>query len=177
MQLIQRIQVETFPAPPEFTAYTYIFGSLPTAQVVSAILSFQSFAVSDIPSTYGGQLYLSKGTAEGQVSLQFTGGYLGSHDSFNDTVQPFLDTLPPPTNTTTIVQANWIEGLAAWVFLPLNTSTSVDFSAAQYMKSIITPEDDPMTEAALQSFVSYFATEGFSSDLVRCTFPFSYSHF
>jgi len=130
--------------------------------------SFQSFAVSGIPSTLGGELFLNKGRARGQVAVEFFGGYWGSHATLNQTVKPFLSTMPTPDKSSSVLQGNWFQGLQSWVVSPLNTSTGYDFPETFYAKSVLTPQNNLLTNASIEAFMTHLATEGY--DQAVCTY-------
>lgn len=134
---------------------------IPTAS--NAFIEFQSWVLSGLlPIEFGGELIMLKGSAYGQIELGFFGDYFGSWDSFNDTVNPYLSQLPTPESTN-ITQGSWIEILAATAVGNLNTTTQPDASDTFYAKSLMAPEDVPLTNASMVAVVTYLAEVGFNN--------------
>jgi len=71
-----------------------------------------------------------------------------------------------PDNTSSLVQGNWFEGLQSWVYLPLNTSLAPDVKDTFYAQSVLTPQDDLLTNDSIKSFVTYLAEDGYDTETV-----------
>ncbi|KAF5345995.1 hypothetical protein D9758_013863 [Tetrapyrgos nigripes] len=155
--------IQTFPAPSSATIFNYGW-TLDISDASKALSNWQSFVDTDIPPEFGGELVLSKGPSYGQVQLSFFGAYWGSFDTFNSTIAPFKDTLPIVPQSQSVTSGNWFEGLEALVFGALNTSSASETRDTFYAKSLLTPEEVPMTEDAVGAFITYLGTEGFSSN-------------
>ncbi|KAJ6474680.1 glucooligosaccharide oxidase [Mycena vitilis] len=161
--IVTSIEVKTFAAPPSATAFKYQWDSLNITVAVTAIASFQTFAL-NIPQELGAELVFSPVTSdsESQVSLQLTGAYYDSASKFHATIAPYLDKLPSPSNTT-ISPGSYIDSVAFFAGQSLNT-TAPDVPDNFYTKSIMTPSASPMSDAAIHAFVTYMAVNGSQSD-------------
>ncbi|KAK0240537.1 hypothetical protein EDD85DRAFT_788572 [Armillaria nabsnona] len=115
--------------------------------------------------TLGLELRLLRGNIVGNLSMQLDGAYFGSHESFTEIIQPYLDTLPP-SGLTAITQGNWIETVAALTFGALNTSTQAPFNDTFYAKSLMIPEDSPLSRRAIDALMSYLDAVGFRTDVL-----------
>ncbi|KAJ7614648.1 hypothetical protein DFH06DRAFT_1343987 [Mycena polygramma] len=163
--IVTSIEVNTFEVPPSATVFTYQWDSLNITAAVTAIASFQTFAL-NIPQELGAELVFSPGISESQVSLQLTGAYYDSANQFNATIAPYFRTLPSPSNTT-ISPGNYIDSVTVLAAGDkLNTSSAPESQSSDtfYTKSIMTPSDVPMSTAAIEAFVTYMAVNGSQSD-------------
>lgn len=157
--------MQTFPAPASAIVFEYSWDSLSITAASAAIASFQTFAATNIPPEFGAELVFGKGSSSGQVSFGLTGAFYGASSAFNATLTPYLKTLPKPSRFT-ITPGSYINSVAVLSGTPLNTSTAADGSDTFYTKSLMTPEGSPMSAAAIKAFVTYMATQGFSSNTV-----------
>jgi len=149
---------------------------IPTA--TSTFSSWQSFALSSsLPTSFGGELALFKGSAYGRVLVGFLGSYYGSPDQadFNKTVEPFVSGLPANEldPRSVLVTGSWIEVLAA-AAVPtgvLNTTAAgEEKNDKYYAKRLMTPPDVPLTEEAMGALMEYLGTVGFESDTLSAGF-------
>ncbi|KAJ7106238.1 glucooligosaccharide oxidase [Mycena epipterygia] len=161
--VVTSIEVQTFPAPKSAIVFEYSWDSLNIATASAAIASFQTFAATNIPPEFGAELVFGKGSSSGQVSFGLTGAFYGASSAFNATLTPYLKTLPKPSRFT-ITPGSYINSVSVLSGTPLNTSTAPDGSDTFYTKSLMTPEGSPMSAAAIKAFVTYMATQGFSSN-------------
>jgi hypothetical protein len=119
------------------------------------VLAFQNYASSILNDTFlGAEVVLSAGAENNTISAQFSGAYYGEYVDFNKTVEPFLSSLPEPS-TTNFTRGDYITGLAALAYGPVNTSTEPQYRNNFYIKSLMTPEDELLTEEAIQSLMEY----------------------
>lgn len=167
--IVTQLKVQTFAQPPEASIFRIDWNNLPIPNGTHAISQFQNFTHNSIPSTFGGELVLNKGLEEGAIKVELFGGYWGTHDSLNATLAPYLDTMPEP-DAVSVVQGTWFEGLESWVYLPLNTTNTTDSPDTFYAKSVLAPETDLLTDDAIESFVTYLAHEGFTTNTVSTPF-------
>ncbi|KIK60152.1 hypothetical protein GYMLUDRAFT_97267 [Collybiopsis luxurians FD-317 M1] len=162
--IVSSIEFRTFPVPPSGTMYEYLWDmDIPTA--TNAFISFQQWALSGtLPLTFGGEIGFLKGSSYGRVQFVFFGGYFGPAETFNETVAPFLDTLPSTPDLANVTQGNWIETLSALALGVgnLNTSTQPDTNDTFYAKSLMAPMDVPLTNASMGAMVKYLAEVGFN---------------
>ncbi|KAK0448331.1 uncharacterized protein EV420DRAFT_1712324, partial [Desarmillaria tabescens] len=159
--IVTSYEFSTVAIPEEGTYFVYNW-NVSVAEASTFLTSLQDFVQSGIPSTLGLELRLFRGNIAGNLSIQLDGAYFGSHDSYTETIQPYLDTLPPP-GLTTIAQGNWIETVAALTFGALNTSTQAPINDTFYAKSLMVPEDSPLSKDAIDALMSYLDTVGFST--------------
>lgn len=163
--IITSLTVSTHIAPSSAAFGTYTW-EMDIASATLALSNFQNFADSGIPPELGTELYFFKGPSNGTVTAQYLAGYFGDFGTYNDTVAPFLGTLPEPA-ASTFASGNWIEGFGALSYPSLNTSAP-NTQDTFYAKSVMTPEAEPITQEAIEAFVTYLATEGFAADIVSC---------
>lgn len=109
------------------------------------------------------------------MNVNFTGAYYGDDSTgsvLNETLHPFLEVLPPPI-VSVFSAGSYIESVEALAGVdpaggqPLNTSSGSDVPETFYAKSLMTPEDAPMSAQAIDTFITYLAHEGFDFPAVR----------
>lgn len=132
------------------------------------LYSFQQFSLSGPPLPWAGELVLGKGSQEGQVSFALTAAWYGDEADASSAVQPFLDMMPTPDSTQFSGGGTYIGSVSALAGGSgnLNTSQAADTSDTFYVKSLMTPESDPMTLEACTAFMEYLGNEGFTADTV-----------
>ncbi|THV05859.1 glucooligosaccharide oxidase [Dendrothele bispora CBS 962.96] len=169
--IVTSIKFHTHPIPSGGTHFA-LFWDMDIATATSTFASFQSFALSpSLPTTFGGEIGVLKGSAHGRVTILFFGSYFGSSDQaeFNRTVEPFLSGLPEPDVHlgSMLVSGTWVEVLEAAALPTGNLSTigRKDSNDTFYAKSLMTPQDVPLTMEAIGDMMEYLGTTGFESDL------------
>ncbi|TFK37512.1 glucooligosaccharide oxidase [Crucibulum laeve] len=155
------IKVKTYPAPPSATVIQ-ISWDLNIDQASDGLNSWQKFVLSDIPSQFGGEIVLAKGSTKGNVSFALRAAYYGPLDQVNSTIAPFLNTLPMSTDIK-FTTGSYIDIVTYLGGAGTLNTTLPDVHDTFYAKSIMTPRDSPMTVASQKAFISYLANEGFSS--------------
>ncbi|KAJ3969658.1 hypothetical protein EV361DRAFT_336682 [Lentinula raphanica] len=158
------IEVNTYPAPSYAIVMEYSWSNMDFSTAGQAMYSFQNFSLSGPASPFAGELVISKGSQAGQVTFAFTGAWYGDEGSAVSTLQPWLDTMPTPTSSQLVGNGSYIDTVAQLSGSSLDTSQAPDSSDTFYAKSLMTPEDDPMSLEACTAFMKYLANEGFSSD-------------
>lgn len=138
--------------------------ALDADEAASALSDWQDIADS-LPVVFGGELGFGQ-NAPGTILGVFFGEFFGSAADFNSTVKTFVDGRPAPLSVN-ISSGTWIEGLVANEVNPLNTSTAPDTPYTFYIKSLMTPESEPMTPEAIKAFTGYLVNEGYNSNSVR----------
>ncbi|KAJ7215981.1 glucooligosaccharide oxidase [Mycena pura] len=162
--IVTSIEVQTFPAPPSVTVFSYSWDSLDITTASAAIANLQTFATSNIPASLGAELVFGTGPSSGRLSVEWNGGYYGAESSFAAIVKPYLQTLPKPSRSS-VKPGTYLASVTTFAQgQPVNTSTAADIPDTFYTKSILTPESAPMSAAAIKAFVTYMAKQGFSSD-------------
>ena len=165
--IVTAIHAKTFAAPASSTAFQYNW-DLSASAASSAINCFQTFVLSpSLPQELGAQLVLFAGTSKGRVSFLLTGGWYAPADQFAAVIAPFLATLPQPTSHKLTV-GTYIDIVQSIGGLDrLNTSGIPESPNTFYAKSLMTPEESPMSNASTTSFANYLANEGFGTNTVR----------
>ncbi|KAL1759677.1 hypothetical protein FB107DRAFT_246088 [Schizophyllum commune] len=154
----------TEPVPPLGGTTFQFTWDLPAAEASSALASFQDFVTGDIPSALGGEIVLMRGSAHGNVSFQFFGVHWDDPETFEDTVSPFVSQFRTPDNTT-MTQGDWMTVLKAWVYGDMDTATGVHPHDNFYAKSVMVPEASGLSQASMDAFIEYLATDGYDTEL------------
>ncbi|KAK0445462.1 hypothetical protein EV421DRAFT_1796694 [Armillaria borealis] len=127
--VVTSYEFSTVPVPEEGTYFVYNW-NVSVAEASIFLTSFQDFVQSGIPNTLGLELRLLRGNIVGNLSMQLDGAYFG----------------------------NWIETVAALTFGALNTSTQAPINDTFYAKSLMIPEDSPLSMGAVDALMSYLDT-------------------
>ena len=111
-------------------------------------------------------MVLGNGSASGRVAFGLTGGWYGPKNEFAKVIAPFLANLPPPSGST-LTPGSYIDSVQYLGSLGRLSTTGIpDSHNAFYAKSLMTPEASPMTLTALNAFMIYLGTAGFTADTV-----------
>jgi hypothetical protein len=97
------------PAPPTTVNYEITLGTLSVSQLVSAYLTWQSFATT-VPIELAMAAVL--GTSGGSISLSFSGNYYGPDSQFQSIIAPLMSMLPSSASLSSKA-LGWIAGLEA----------------------------------------------------------------
>ncbi|PFH48545.1 Glucooligosaccharide oxidase [Amanita thiersii Skay4041] len=160
------ITVQTFPAP--LSGIIFIYGWILTpANATYLISSFQNFVLTNdtLPQQLGGEFYVTPGLSPGTVSIYFFGGWWGEPDDLDAVLEPYMSRLPKPASAS-VQRGTYLDSLVARAGnMTLDTTTGPDVMDTFYVKSLMTPEDSPLSDEALEAYFSYLATEGASSEV------------
>ena len=161
------IEVTTHPAPPSATVFQYTW-DLSVKDATDAVAAFQSFVETGVPPEFGAYLNLFHGSTSGKIGVVLNGGWYGPPKGFNATIAPFLSKIST-TPRTTLNVGSYINSVTAFgqgTGVPsLNTSAPAKRDTF-YAKSLMTPENSPMSTSAIMALMNYLAHEGFSSSMV-----------
>ncbi|EPS97931.1 hypothetical protein FOMPIDRAFT_55287 [Fomitopsis schrenkii] len=161
--IITHFYFQTYEAPAQPTFFSYAW-SLPLDQAIEGISTYQTFSFSSlVPKEIGFELDLTKGTNEGEVTLNLVGSYYGSPDQFSAIVQPFLNAMTSPLQVNV---TSWLENLVLLAGGPLAsmpTSVATENNTF-YAKSLTTPSDQPMSHEAIATLASWMSVEGWYTD-------------
>lgn len=133
------------------TIFTYHW-SFGVDAATSALAGFQTFAQSSIPPELGAEINIL-GASGGAVDFELIGGYYGSADKFNASIAPYLSTLPTP-KTIDIAPGTYIASVKK-LGGNLNSSSAPDTHDTFYVKSLMTPQESPMSTKAIKAFFTY----------------------
>lgn len=161
------ITVKTFPVPSSTTVFTYTWDM--TAATASDVLdAYQSFSLGNVPPGFGSELLLSKGSTKGRVSITLQGVWFGAANAFDDTIDPLLKKINERPQSRHKKAGTYIDSVAFFGEAGgrLNTTGIPDEHSAFYVKSLLTPESQPMTRTSQRAFMDYLANEGFTSAVV-----------
>ncbi len=159
---------------PSFaTIYEYDW-QLNYSSAAAALAKFQEYVTTDIPPQLGAEINLGKGDSEGTVSFVLTGGWYGeSIDALQSVLAPYLQSMPSASGTFS-GNGTYISTVQVLGDGVVNTKVAgPDSTDTFYVKSLMTPEDQPMTLEALEVYMKYLAYEGYASDTVRLLFTYN----
>ncbi|KAL0949120.1 hypothetical protein HGRIS_009205 [Hohenbuehelia grisea] len=160
--IVTEYRYKTYPAPPSNIIFTYSYTVSPTT--ASSIFSaYQDFAKASAPPTLGLQASIGTPKSGNKVSIALTGVFYGSKADFNTAINPLLAKVPQPQSTN-IKTYGWLDSLQVLGGQGLNTTIIPDGSDTFFAKSLMVPQETPMTQASIKSFFDYIGNQGASSD-------------
>ncbi|GLB44952.1 putative oxygen-dependent FAD-linked oxidoreductase family protein [Lyophyllum shimeji] len=158
--LVTSYEVKTFPAPPSATVFEYQW-FLDIATAAKGISAFQSFVQTDIPLQFGAEVNFEKGQTSGTLSFTLVGGWYAPVQGLQAVLAPFLRQMPanPEVTLNTGTYLNSVRVLAGG---SLDTKPPESHDTF-YVKSLMTPTNSPMSDAAVLALSRYLSVEGFAS--------------
>jgi len=170
------LEFKTFPIPTHASVFSYVW-HLSYHKASNALLEFQTYALSHSngpPSHLGAEIVLGKGTNKGSVYFELTGAWYGSvkdnqgNDVFDSILAPFLSKLPRPVQRTRSGDGTYIGSVRELGGgASLVTAAAPDIHDTFYAKSMMVPEDQPLSGQASLEFMARLARDGFDSATVR----------
>ncbi|KXN89297.1 Reticuline oxidase [Leucoagaricus sp. SymC.cos] len=160
------ITVQTFPVPPSATVFTYNW-DMAADKASSAVQAYQSFSLGQVPPEFGSEFMLYKGSKKGRVGMTLQGVWFGDADLFEDTINPLLNQIDQQPQETHVQPGSYINSVAFFGDEDgrLNTTGIPDGNDNFYVKSLLTPESQPIATESWDAFANYLANQGFSTSL------------
>ncbi|KAJ7579210.1 glucooligosaccharide oxidase [Mycena floridula] len=160
--IVTSIEVKPFKAPEYAILFQYNW-QLNYSMAATALGIFQDYVQSDIPPEFGGELVLTPGNVQGNVSFGLTGSWYGAEGVIEAVLQPLLDKMVTPNSVGFQGNGTWIDNLVILAGGSLDTNTTPDGTDTFYAKSLMVPEAAPIDEPARLAFMKYLANEGFNT--------------
>jgi len=160
------ITVKTFPAPPSATVFLYTWDV--TAATASSFLdAYQSFSLGRVSPGFGSEFLLTKGSKKGRINIVLQGVWFGPAKDFESIIDPLLEKIGQEPQNQEITPGTFIDSVAFFGDNDgkLNTTGTPDGHDTFYVKSLLTPESQPMTQESQRAFMEYLGNEGFVSKL------------
>ncbi|KAF8149358.1 glucooligosaccharide oxidase [Crassisporium funariophilum] len=154
------ITAKTFSAPSLATNYAYNW-HLTYLDAAVALSKFQAFALTSAPPNLGGEMVWTRGSVQGNLSVGLSGAWYGPPEQLNATLAQFLGAMPAP-RTVSFDSGNYVNSALHSAGGSLNTSTP-DGTDTFYAKSLMVPQNSPISDRAGKAFLSVLANEGFTT--------------
>jgi hypothetical protein len=169
------ITVKTFAVPPSVTIFQYTW-DLNVTTASSFLNAYQTFSLGQIPPQFGSELLLMRGSRQGRVSVTLQGVWYDVAGKFDAVVRPLLMKVDQRPMNQTVEVGRYIDSVAFFGGMGdrLNTSNVPDAFDTFYVKSLLTPESQPMTRGSCQALIQYLANEGFQAQIVSGRFQFNF---
>ena len=155
---------QTFPIPKKVTYFSYNW-TLNAQKSVQALVAFQHWSLhSNVPKELGIEHQMKTGPQQGTLNVTVTGSWYGAPADFENVINPLLEHYP--SDRTQIVKiGTYLDSLITQSDKrTLNTSKSNDPDSF-YAKSLVVPEDYPMSRYAISNLTDVLVRNG-SSDLI-----------
>ncbi|KAM0748147.1 Glucooligosaccharide oxidase [Meredithblackwellia eburnea MCA 4105] len=150
--IITSFYVKTFPRPTEVINFTYSWEGLSVAAYSSILKKLQSFGLKHAPAELGISMVVGP---EGYGEASVSGVYHGSKAQFKSVMGGFVKSLPSGAQKS-VKQLSWVESQQLLAGdQKLDTKAEKDYRDTFYAKSLMTPSDHLMSDAAIKSFFTY----------------------
>ncbi|KAH9815839.1 hypothetical protein DFH28DRAFT_1125879 [Melampsora americana] len=165
--VITSINFQTYPAPRMINFA--LRWDLNQAESANALIKFQDFCQSDLPSQLGMGAFFQRGNQTGLLKFVFVGAWHGDTTNFTMTIKPFLDLMPTPMTRLT-KKRDWLAGvqsMAAVTNQEALLSSNMDGTDAYdtfYAKSLTTPQSTLLSNSSIQALTKYLSSEGWKTD-------------
>ena len=169
------MSLRTYKQPPAATDFRYNW-DLNVDDSVKALAAYQAFCQTNLSTALGIRHELRRGTKYGFVNNSITGTWFGSKNDFDAVLYPLLKNLPP-SDYSFVSNGTYMDSLIYHSDKGSLDTSKPDHPDTFYAKSLVVPQDTPLTVNALTDLSKTLATEGFSSSTVSFRFfsiPFSY---
>ncbi|EGG03687.1 uncharacterized protein MELLADRAFT_90001 [Melampsora larici-populina 98AG31] len=166
--IMTSIKFQTHSAPSQATNF-HIKWYLSQNELANALLKFQVFCRSNLPSELAIDANLKKAPKSGLLVFSLVGTWNGEESKFAAVIQPLLDGMPAPIESL-VKRNDWLDSLQTSARSDNLSTSGVDLSAEHdtfYAKSLTTPQSTPMSNSSIQAFTEYLASEGLKTDTVR----------
>jgi hypothetical protein len=157
------IRLRIYEKPPFVTVFDYSW-TLNAEGALAALVAFQNFAQTNIPSELGVKLDFRRGSIPGNVNCSLRGGWYGESEQFTHVISPFLNNMPRYTERN-VSHGSYYESV---VFFSRRLQIYPDVPSPPsrfYAKSLMTPENAPLSLCAIEAFTNTLAVEG-HNDLI-----------
>ncbi|TGZ78668.1 FAD-binding domain-containing protein [Ascodesmis nigricans] len=153
--VVTEFRLKTFVAPRENTHFGYQYTFADSGKLARALVVMQRWGLEKAPKELGYGFLLFPG---GTVNLR--GVYYGPKDVFETLIAPLLDELKVIYDgrvpVTTVSVKGWLESLEYLNGGPLEVPLKgYDSHDTFYAKSLVAPEDRPISVGAASSFAAY----------------------
>ncbi|KAH9818279.1 hypothetical protein DFH28DRAFT_888282 [Melampsora americana] len=163
--IMTSIKFQTHPAPSQATRFD-IQWKLNQDDFANALINFQVFCRSNLPSEVGMDANLGKADKSGRLTFALVGVWYGDSSKFPTVIQPFLNNMPEPSRRN-VTKGDWLTVLQRAAGKQALSTSGVNLSAQHdtfYAKSLTTPRTKPMSNSSIQAFSKYLASEGWKTD-------------
>ncbi|EKM77123.1 hypothetical protein AGABI1DRAFT_115352 [Agaricus bisporus var. burnettii JB137-S8] len=156
--------IKTFAVPPSATVFQYTW-DLNATSAASFLNAYQTFSLGQVPPQFGSELVLSKGSRQGRVSITLQGVWYDAANKFDAIIRPLVMKVSQKPRIQMVKAGKYIDSVAFFGESNnrLNTTNAPDTFDTFYVKSLLTPESQPMTTKSSQAFMQYLANQGFQS--------------
>lgn len=167
--IVTSFRVKTFPAPESNIVFAYKFSIDDPSVATRQLLAFQSFAASpSIPSNLGLQYTIDTLEGPERFSTKIHGVYYGPLSDFHSLFEPFVQELPVQPSNTDVRQLGYLDSLQVLAAPQdlYNTQKAPEYRDEFFAKSIMTPQEQLLTEEAVGNLFDYLYAKGKRSDTV-----------
>ena len=160
--------MRTHEQPPAATVFRYNW-NLNVEQSVKALAAYQTFCQTNVSTALGIRHELRRGTKYGYMNHSITGTWFGNKNDFYAIINPLLKQLPS-NHTSYVSNGTYMDSLVYFSDKGSLDTSIPDHPDTFYAKSLVVPEDTPMSVNALTDLSKTLTTEGFTSNTVSFRF-------
>jgi hypothetical protein len=158
------MHMHTYDQPPAATVFRYNW-DLNVEASVSALAAYQTFCQTNVSTALGIRHELRRGTKYGYVNHSITGTWFGDKNAFKSIMEPLLSHLPSNYDSH-VSNGTYMDSLIYFSDKGTLDTSQPDHPDTFYAKSLVVPEDTPMSVNALTDLSKTLAHEGFKSNTV-----------
>ena len=162
--IVTQMYFKTFPIPEDVTYFSYVW-TLDVQKSAETLLAFQSWSLhSNVPKELGIEHQLRAGPQQGTLIVTVTGSWYGAPANFQSVINPLLADYPSnPHQDVRVV--SYLESLIIQSDKGTLDTSKPDIPDSFYAKSLVVPEDNPMSPLAVSNLIDVLIKSG-SSNLI-----------
>ena len=157
---------QTFPLPKDLVTYFSYKWTLNAQNSAQVLFAFQSWSLSsDVPKELGIEHQIGFGPQRETLNIIVTGSWYGAPADFENVINPLLGRYPEnPSQDVRVV--SYLENLIIQSDKGTLDTSKPDKPDSFYAKSLVVPEDHPMSFDAISILMDLLVKDGSSDRLV-----------
>ena len=152
----------TFSIPGEVTYFSYVW-TLDVQKSAETLLAFQFWSLhSIVPKELGIRHEMRAGPQQGTLKVTVTGSWYGAPADFENVIDPLLADCPSIRHQDVRV-VSYLESLIIQTDKGTLDTSQPDIPDSFYAKSLVVPEDNPMSPYAISNLMDVLVKSGSSN--------------
>ena len=157
---------QTFALPKDFVTYFSYKWTLNAQDSAHILFAFQSWSLhSDVPKELGIEHAMRIGSQRETLTIIVTGSWYGAPAAFENVINPLLAHYPSNCSQDVRV-VSYLENLIIQTYRGTLDTSQPDNPDSFYAKSLVAPEDHPMSFDAISKLTDLLVKSGSSDRIV-----------
>ena len=153
---------KTFPIPKAVTIFSYDW-TLDVQKSAETLFDFQFWSLhSNVPKELGIEHQLRAGTQQGTLLITVTGSWFGPPAEFEKVINPLL-AFYPSNRSQDVSVVSYLESLIIQSGKGTLDTSQPDSPDSFYAKSLVVPENHPMSPLAVSNLINVLVKGGSSN--------------